>query len=125
MRVVLDAGALVAVDRADRRVGAMLRVLEQRRIPLSTSAAVVAQVWRNGSRQALLAKVLQGVAVRALGVGDDRSIGELLAATRTSDVVDGHVALLAGDGDVVMTSDPSDLRKLLDARRVDALVMKA
>lgn len=124
MRAVLDAGALVAIDRGDRRVAAMLRVLEQRKMPLATSAAVVAQVWRNGAKQALLAKVLQGVLVRALAPGDDRPIGELLAATRTNDVVDGHVALLTGNGDVVLTSDPGDLRKLLEARRVDATVVK-
>ncbi len=44
MKALLDAGALVGVERRDRRVGAMLRVLQQRRVPLWTSAAVDAHL---------------------------------------------------------------------------------
>ena len=66
MTAVLDAGALIAVDRRDRRVGAMLRVLQQQSVPLVSSAAVVAQVWRRPARQANLARVLAGVDVRLL-----------------------------------------------------------
>lgn len=72
MKAVLDVGALVGVDRRDRRVGAMLRILQQRRIPLWTSAAVVAQVWRDDRRQALLANLLGGVGVRPLTSDDAR-----------------------------------------------------
>ena len=52
MALVLDAGGLIAIDRLDRAVGAMLRVAQQEKLPVRTSAAVVAQVWRNGSLQA-------------------------------------------------------------------------
>jgi hypothetical protein len=38
VNVVLDAGAFVAVEKRDRRVGAMLRVLRQRRVSAWTSA---------------------------------------------------------------------------------------
>ncbi|MCW2863631.1 MAG: hypothetical protein JWP48_5339 [Actinoallomurus sp.] len=48
----------------------------------------------------------------------DRRIGELLRDSGTSDVVDGHVALLAGPGDRVVTSDPGDLGRLLKTRGV-------
>jgi len=123
MKAVLDAGAFVAVEKRDRRVGAMLRVLQQRRVPLWTSAAVVAQVWRNGSKQALLSKVLAGVGVRALAAGDDKRTGELLALAGTSDVIDAHVSLAVEAGDHVLTSDPDDLEQLLAARRIDALLV--
>lgn len=123
MTVVLDSGALIAVDRGDRAVGAMLRVLQQRAIPVVSSAAVVAQVWRGQARQANVARVLAGVDVRALGPDDGRAVGELLARARTADVVDGHVALLVPQGGTVVTSDPSDLRALLRARRVPAHVV--
>ncbi len=120
MKAILDAGVLVAIERRDRRVGAMLRVLQQRRIPLRTSAGVVAQVWRDGARQARLAQALGGVGVRSLSPGDARLAGELQAASRTDDVVDAHVALLAEADDQVITGDPEDLARLLDVRRVRA-----
>jgi hypothetical protein len=123
VKVILDAGAFVAIERRDRRIEAMLRVLHEQRVPLWTSAAVVAQVWRNGRKQVLLARILPAVGVRPLASGDDTRIGELLAVTRTNDVIDGHVALLADDADRVVTSDPADLARLIEARGVDAKVV--
>lgn len=61
MKAVLDAGALVAVDKRDRYVGAMLQLLQVQGVPLHTSVVAVAQVWRDGRNQALLARVLAGV----------------------------------------------------------------
>lgn len=124
MKAVLDAGALVAVEKRDRQVAAMLRVLQQRRVPVWTSAAVVAQVWRDGTKQALLARVLAGVGVRGLTAFDDRNTGELLGSARTQDVVDAHVALCVADGDRVLTSDPDDLEHLLEVRAVRATVVR-
>lgn len=123
MRAVLDAGALVAIDRRDRRVGAMLQVLQSQGVPLLTSVAAVAQVWRDGRKQALLVRVLAGCKVVGLMPGVERSIGELLAQSGTSDVVDAHVALLVETGDRLLTSDTDDLERLLDARGVSALVV--
>ncbi len=122
MKAVLDAGAFVAVDKRDRKVGAILRVLQQQRVPLWTSAAVVAQVWRDGRKQALLAKILGGVGIRALAEGNDRDTGELLAAARTHDVIDAHLVLVVEDGDHVITSDEHDIERLLAARRIGATV---
>ena len=123
MKVVLDAGAFVAVERGDRQLGAMLRVLQQRRVPLRTSAAVVAQVWRDGRKQARIAQLLAGVSVGALAPDNDRRTGELLARARTADVIDAHLALEVDDDDRVLTSDPDDLAHLLAARRVDATIV--
>jgi hypothetical protein len=115
MKVVLDAGALVAIDRRDRRVGALLAGLHARRVPFHTSAAAVAQVWRDGRQQALLARALDGVKVVGIAPGDERAIGELLGRTGTRDVVDAHVASLVADGDRLLTSDVEDLTRLLAA----------
>ncbi|HTM20093.1 MAG TPA: PIN domain-containing protein [Kofleriaceae bacterium] len=120
MNAVLDAGALIAIDRRDRRVGAMLRLLQQRRVPVWTSAAVLAQVWRDGRRQARLAQLLAGVGVRALSATEARRAGELQAATGTNDVADAHLALLVSAGDVVLTGDADDISRLLASRRVKA-----
>jgi hypothetical protein len=123
VRAILDAGAFVAIEKRDRRVGAMLRVLQQRRVPLGTSCAVVAQVWRDGRKQALLARVLSGVDVRALGRGDDKRTGELLARSKSHDVVDAHLVLGVEDDDCVLTSDPDDMASLFQARGVDAALV--
>lgn len=122
MKAVLDAGALVAIDRRDRMTGARLRVLQQQGTPIRVSSAVVGQVWRDGRKQANLARVLAGVGVEALGSDDGGRIGELLAMAASTDVVDAHVALMAAHADLILTSDPGDIRRLLEARGVSARV---
>lgn len=122
MKAVLDAGALVAVDRRDRRIGAQLRVLHQLGTPLRASAAVVGQVWRDGRTQANLARVLAGVGIEPLSKDDGKRIGELLAQAGSPDVVDAHVALMAAPADLILTSDPGDIRTLLETRGVPARV---
>jgi hypothetical protein len=122
MKAVLDAGALIAIDRRDRVVGAQLRVLQRQGAPLRASAAVVGQVWRDGRNQANLARVLAGIGIEPLGKDDGQRIGELLGRAGSADVVDAHVALLVAAADVVLTSDPADIRALLRARGVLARV---
>ena len=117
MALIPDAGVFVAVDRDDRRVLAMLRVAQQDRLPIRTSGAVVAQVWRHGARQARLASVLRGVDVAALDDAAGRAVGELLRASSTADVVDGHVAALSRRSDTILTSDPTDIAHLLATKR--------
>ena len=116
MSIVLDAGALIAIDRRDRAVGAMLRIVQQQGIAVRSSAGAVAQVWRDGARQANLARVLNGVDVASLDLPSAKRIGLLLGATHTRDVIDGHVAELASAGDRLLTSDPRDMRRLLSDR---------
>jgi hypothetical protein len=123
MSLVLDAGALLAIARRNRRVGALLRVAQQERIEVRTSPAAVAQVWRHGVPQAQLARTLAGVAVPALDLDTGKRLGLLLGATDSCDVVDAHVASVVRAGDRVLTSDPKDLRRLLDALAVDASVV--
>lgn len=122
MKAVLDAGALVAIDRRDRAVGAQLRVLQRQGTPLRVSAAVIGQVWRDGARQAHLARVLAGVSEEPLSTTGGRQIGELLGRAGSADVVDAHVALMAAPADLVLTSDTGDIRALLRARGVPARV---
>ena len=124
MALVLDAGGLIAIDRLDRAVGAMLRVAQQDKIPVRTSAAVVAQVWRNGALQVNLARVLAGVDAASLDGATGRSVGEILALSRTADVVDGHLGLVVQSGDTVLTSDAKDIKKILAVRKIGATVRR-
>jgi predicted nucleic acid-binding protein len=123
VRVILDAGAFVAIDRDDRAVVAMLQRLQQRKIPLLTSGAVVAQVYRNGSRQANLARTLAGVTVLPVDRAVGKHIGILLGRAQGADVVDGHVAMLTSNGDRVFTNDRRDIEILLAAQGTKAQIV--
>jgi hypothetical protein len=116
MALVLDAGALIAFDRGDRAVAALVAVAVRRGEPAVTSSAAVAQAWCGGGpRQARLARLLSGVEERPLGPPMSRLVGNLCGAVGTDDVADAHLALLATHGDVVVTGDPDDLGPLLRA----------
>jgi len=116
--LILDAGAFVAYERGD--AGVRVHLVAARRLTheLITTSPVVAQVWRDGRRQALLAGLLRGVRVDAPGEEAARRAGALLTRTRTRDVVDALVVCLARTGDNIVTSDPDDIGLLLDAAGV-------
>jgi hypothetical protein len=120
---VLDSGALIAIDRRDRNVGAILRVLQREGEPVRTSAGAVAQVWRAGRRQANLERALPGLDVVVLDERAGKNVGELLGSSGTSDLVDAHVALLVHPGGQILTSDDADIKALLRTRRVKATLV--
>ncbi len=106
--VVLDAGALIAVERADRRVIRLLELAQDIHVP----AGALAQAWRNPARQVRLVRVVSadGVVVHPLDAASARAAGQLCAATSSSDVVDASVVLVArAVQGVTITSDPDDL----------------
>lgn len=125
MTVVLDAGALVAVERGDRDVVAIIeRERRAGRMP-RTHGGVVGQVWRGaGPPQAVLARLLAGVDVVPLDEDLGRRAGVLLARSGARDVIDAAVVLLAAaDLDEILTSDPDDLRTLLAASGTRAAIV--
>jgi hypothetical protein len=111
--LVLDCGALIALERNDRAMWRRLKAAQLAgSVPIS-HAAVLAQAWRgHGPRQALLARALAGIEVRPLDERLGRLAGELLAHSGTNDVVDAALVLLAEDGDDIVTSDPEDIEPL-------------
>jgi len=113
MALVLDAAALVAVERGDRETVALIkRELADRRVPL-THGGVVGQVWHGGSgRQARLARLLPALEIAALDSRLGRQAGVLLGRARKADVIQAALVLLAGDGDLLLTSDAKDLAVL-------------
>jgi hypothetical protein len=114
--LTLDAGALIAIDRGDLAVHALLKESVRRRQVVTVPAPVVGQVWRDGSRQGRLAKVLKACRVEPTSEEDARSAGVLLGKAGQADIVDALVVLGAvRRGDEVVTSDPSDLAALLGA----------
>ena len=125
--LVLDAGALVAVDRGDRGDRATIALLAAARLAglsFVTNANVVAQVWRDDrGRQAVLARFLHSVDVRPVDDAAGRRAGVLLGASGTADVVDATVVDLAVAGDRIVTSDRADLARQLDVdpRAIDII----
>jgi predicted nucleic acid-binding protein len=114
--LVLDTGALVAVDRGDRSMVARLRVAERMGLELCSTGVVIAEVWRDASgRQANLARLLKSVDVRAVDQRLGRTAGELLGKSGVKDAVDGTVVAISATGDHVVTSDPIDIGKLVTA----------
>jgi hypothetical protein len=120
--LVFDAGALIALERGDRGVGALLTLALQQDIEAITSSACVAQVWRDPARQAKLTRALAGFLEWPLDPVRARRCGLLLAVTDTSDIADAAIALLTQDGDTILTSDPRDIQRLLDSTATNARV---
>lgn len=111
----LDAGPLIAVDRDDRFVTTMLRRALEREVEIVVPSGVVGQVWRDGRRQARLARFLasRGVAIEPLDDARARAAGQLCGATGTADVIDASVVLCARTRKhAIITGDPDDLRRL-------------
>jgi len=113
--ITLDAGALIALDRGDKRMIALLDRALAQRLTFRVPSGVVGQAWRDGRVQVTLARFLRSheVAVVPLDEQLARSCGELCGATRTSDIIDASVVILARQRrDFIVTSDPQDLRRL-------------
>ena len=113
--VTLDSGPLIALDRDDRRVVALLARAQETSARVTIPAPALAQAVRNPARQARLARLLRQPAtdVGALDRVDATGVGRLLASSGTADVVDAHVVLCARrTGQAVATSDPDDLHHL-------------
>ena len=64
-RLLLDAGAFVAFERGNVNVRARLSAARRLGLELATTAPVVAQVWRDGRRQALIARLLAATRIDA------------------------------------------------------------
>jgi hypothetical protein len=113
--LTLDAGALVALDRQDRRVVVLLARARETGARVTVPATALAQAVRDPTRQANLARLVRQPTtdVAVLDRVDATSVGRLLAVSGTADIVDGHVVICARrTGQRVATSDPDDLRRL-------------
>ncbi len=113
--IVFDAGGLIALERNDRRVFAILDTALKDGDRIIVPATALAQVIRNPAKQVRLWRVIQfdKTEVAALDATHAQAVGALLAQTGTSDIADAHVVVCAqAAGYAVITSDPLDLRRL-------------
>lgn len=111
--LTLDSGALIAFERADRRVMAHLKEAELRGAELTIPTAVVVEVWRGGARSARVAALLESCVVEPLSEDLARRAGEALGSVKGASVVDAVVMCSAAQRrDRVLTSDFDDLDRL-------------
>ncbi|MGH3768791.1 MAG: hypothetical protein ACRDS0_24000 [Pseudonocardiaceae bacterium] len=115
MTLVLDTGALIAVEKADRSTLAVLEAARQQGRDLVVPAGVVAQAWCGGPRQARLARFLaaRGVGVEVLSEAAAKAAGVVCGLAGTTDVVDASVVVAARrHRAIVISSDRGDLEAL-------------
>ena len=116
---VLDADGLAKLARHDRRAREMARqaYVEEGASPV-LPLIVVVQVLAGGTGRGAVDDIIATIIDRA-GIDVDRAAeaAGLLQVTGTTDVVDALVAVeaLRRVPSIVLTSDPDDLRALLDA----------
>jgi len=113
MSLILDSGALIALERNERPMWTRLKAAQLAGDLPITHAGVIGQVWRGGSREARLSHALDGVDVRAVDGSLGRAAGELLGRSGLADAIDAAVALLSVDGDDIVTVDRDDFERLV------------
>lgn len=112
-----DAGALIAIDNGDRRMWARHSLALEDGRDIHVPSVVVSQAWRDSRRQVRLGKFLAGCNVVPVGIDTAKAAGILCGRAGTADIVDATVAVMAASlGAVIWTSDPDDIRALIDAQ---------
>lgn len=115
--VVYDAGTLIAADRGERLIWAQHRLRLEAGIVPMVPAPVVAQASRT-PRQVQMHRLLRGCEVVPFEEADAHRAGALLGKSRTNDVVDAAVVVLAVQRNAdVQTGDTKDIRRLVATAR--------
>jgi predicted nucleic acid-binding protein len=115
MGVTYDTGALIAAARNDRAMWALHAQFTALGVVPVVPAAVVAEAWRGGPRQASLSRLLRLCRIEAMSDESARAIGVLAGASGHNDIVDVSVvegALRRNDG--VVTSNPTHIVAIAD-----------
>jgi hypothetical protein len=116
--IVLDAGAVLAAERDDRRFGELWQRALARDATILMPSTVVAETWRGSKTNPRIARLFPAIdQVPQLDLVAAKSVGSLLArrGAGRGHVIDAHVAdvALANQPALVVTSDPEDIRALL------------
>lgn len=114
--ILFDAGAVIAIDRGDRALWTVAKATIMQGGDVYIPSTVVAQVWRGARSQARVSRIFE-ISVIAPFDPLARRVGELCGKAKRTDICDAHVALVASiqDVDAVYTSDPGDIKHLLEA----------
>lgn len=110
--MIIDAGPLIVDgENINSRLWALIKRATERGEDLHTTHPVLAQVWRDPSEQAHLARATRHFDVHSLD--NSMPVGRRLATSNTSDVVDAHVTVVAESlGTFILTTVSNDMTKL-------------
>ena len=113
--IVLDSGALIALERNDRVLWSVLKLAALSSSEVVVPSTVLAQVWRGSPSQALLTRALNLCEIAPFD-SMARDVGVLCGKTESSDICDAHVAIVSSSRSAILyTSDPQDLKRLIVA----------
>ena len=113
--VVLDAGALIAFERGDQNLKAILRNVLAAGARVVIPATALAQVWRGGPGSAPLARLVDAGEVEPLDEKRAKEVGVRLGTRGASDVADAQVFCCAVDHRaMIASSDSDDIRALAE-----------
>lgn len=113
--IVLDAGALIAFERAERRMAALFEEMIEEGEELLVPASALAQVWRGGPRSARIARLIAGSLSDALDEARAKEVGERLGNRDKADIADAHVVCCAIEREAeLLTTDRDDMRALIE-----------
>ncbi len=116
---MLDAGGILALSRGDGDARAALERARAGGYVVVIPTPVLAEVHRGGRDRAHVDRVVNKVdALLPTSAETARRAGELLGASGSDDPVDAIVVAeaLAAVPSVIITSDPGDIRRLLQTR---------
>jgi rRNA-processing protein FCF1 len=113
--VVFDSGALIALERGDARIRALLREAMNTGVRTVIPAGVLAQVWPAPATQVAIGALSRASTTTVVPLDQvlAEAVGILCGKRKTSDVIDASVVLTARrEGAPIVTSDIEDLRHL-------------
>lgn len=114
--LVLDAGALIAFEREEEDMVAIIDQAANIEASILIPASALAQAWRGGGpRSARLARLIAGTESDALDEARAKEVGERLGVHSATDVADAHVVCCAlAQPAALVTSDPDDMKALAE-----------
>ena len=111
-RVMLDTGALIALERGSQRMRKVHRLATEHGFQLVGITPVIAEWWRRGKREKQRAQLLRTLVIEAPDLHVARLAGEAIGLVQAT-VVDALVMAAASiRSDTVYTTDLGDLERL-------------
>jgi len=121
VRIILDSGAIIASERNDPMLAALLKAARKNRTPILVPATVVAETWREPSTHPRTAHLFGSIdGFPKLDEQNARQVGALLAVSKTAAIVDGNVMAIAMAlrPATIVTSDVPDITHLLRSAKI-------
>jgi hypothetical protein len=121
VRIILDSGAIIASERNDPMMAAIVKAARKNRIPILVPATVVAETWRGPSTHTRSAHLFGSIdGFPDLNEQGARQVGALLAFSNTAAIVDGNVVAIAIAlrPATIVTSDVHEIEHLLKSAKI-------